>query len=588
MERPEKIGRYEVLEELGRGAMGVVYRAKDPAMDRIVALKTIHSAALEGPRGREFRERFLREARTAGGLTHPGIVSMFDVGEHNGLPYLVMEFVSGPTLTEFVRSRERLGVDRLCELASQIAQALAHAHARGVVHRDIKPANILMTTGEGHGIERPKITDFGVARLAEQHTTVTGQMVGTPAFMPPEQFTGATVDGRSDIFSLGVVLYWLATGEQPFPGESITSISYKVVNTDPISPRRLNPALPAQLDAIILKCLAKSPEERYQNADDLARELSELRRPTGNFPLPAQPALKAKLHDPEATLISGEPPLRPFSVPKAAAGSSAPPAPGNETVVVPQKTLAGVAAAVATVLVFAAWMALRSSQPAVPESDSAAAADGANTSTAAATATAAQPAPVNSPANTPATSPAPAATRADARGTAPTAARPAAATGNSSGSSSAESKTAQPEPRAAAAQPGAAAATPTPSARPMRVDFDPTALARKTNARIEFDASRMPAALEFTLEMNGRIYYEKTGPDAYKKTSDLYLPPGVHEFRVVAREGAVEKVSNTVSTDFKADKRSTLNIELRLQGKPASAGMPNGLYPESQLVLTLK
>src|SRR4029078_4874032 len=143
-------------------------------------------------------------------------------------------------------------VDRVCEFGGQIADAMAYAHQRGVVHRDIKPANILLTSIESSGAERPKITDFGVAKLTEGQATLTGHMLGTPAFMPPEQFTGAPIDGRSDIFSLGVVLYWMATGERPFPGESNTAVSYKVVHTDPIPPRKLNPLMPAQLENIIL------------------------------------------------------------------------------------------------------------------------------------------------------------------------------------------------------------------------------------------------------------------------------------------------------------------------------------------------
>src|SRR5277367_3278876 len=268
MDTPKKIGRYEILSELGRGAMGTVYRAKDPAMDRVVALKTIISVALASEQGNEFRERFYREARAAGALAHPGIVPVFDVGEHEGVPFLVMEYVTGRTLDDVAKKGERLSLDRVCEIGQKISEALGYAHKHGVVHRDIKPTNILMTSREIYGIERPKITDFGVAKLAEGQTTMTGQMLGTPAFMPPEQFTGAPVDGRADIFSLGVVLYWMATGEQPFPGESMTAVSYKVVHTEPVPPRKLNPSIRARLEALILKCLAKSPEERYQTGEE--------------------------------------------------------------------------------------------------------------------------------------------------------------------------------------------------------------------------------------------------------------------------------------------------------------------------------
>src|SRR5215472_631361 len=270
MELPSRIGRYEILEELGRGAMGTVYRAKDPAMDRVVAIKTIISVALKSEQETEFRERFYREARAAGALAHPGIVPVFDMGEHEGVPFLVMEFISGRTLAEAIKKGERLSPERACEIGQRIAEALGYAHQRGVIHRDIKPANILLTSKEAYGIERPKITDFGVAKLAEARTTMTGQLLGTPAFMPPEQFTGGPIDGRADIFSLGVVLYWMATGEQPFPGESLTAVSYKVVHTEPVPPRKLNPWVPMELEHAVMKCLAKSPDDRYQTAEDLA------------------------------------------------------------------------------------------------------------------------------------------------------------------------------------------------------------------------------------------------------------------------------------------------------------------------------
>ncbi len=320
MEAPKTIGRYEILEELGQGAMGMVYRAKDPSMDRIVALKTVISVALASPQGSEYRERFYREARAAGRLAHPGIVPVFDVGEHEGLPFLVMEFINGRTLDDAVKKGERLSLDRVCEIGQKIAEALGYAHQHGVVHRDIKPANILLTSREAHGIERPKITDFGVAKLAAGQITTSGQMLGTPAFMPPEQFTGAPIDGRADLFSLGVILYWMATGEQPFPGETMTSVSYKVVHTEPVPPRKLNPSIPESLDRVILKCLAKSPADRYQTGDELARELAAIRtgttaglqsqapertvgieagatldmRPANTLPLPAAPPVPRK------------------------------------------------------------------------------------------------------------------------------------------------------------------------------------------------------------------------------------------------------------------------------------------------------
>jgi len=276
MAQPENVGRYKIVAELGHGAMGAVYRATDPMMDRTVAIKTILAGALAGPQSQEYRDRFVREARAAGRLQHPGIVTVYDVGEADGIPYLVMEFVNGRTLATAMESGERFSFDRVYELGYQIADALGYAHRHGVVHRDIKPANILLAL-EGEGIERAKIADLGVAKLAASQITTTGQLLGTPAFMPPEQFTGAPLDGRADIFSLGVILYWLATGDKPFGGDTITAVSYKVVHSLPAPPRRINPAVPVQMERVIMRCLEKDPAQRYARAEQLASDLAAAR-----------------------------------------------------------------------------------------------------------------------------------------------------------------------------------------------------------------------------------------------------------------------------------------------------------------------
>lgn len=560
MDTPAKIGRYEILAELGRGAMGIVYRAKDPAMERVVAVKTIISVALASPQGSEFRERFYREARTAGALNHPGIVAVFDVGEHEGMPFLVMEFVAGRTLADSAKTGERLSVDRICEFGGQIAEALAYAHQRGVVHRDIKPANVLLTSAEAYGIERTKITDFGVAKLAEGQTTLTGQMLGTPAFMPPEQFTGAPIDGRSDLFSLGVVLYWMATGERPFPGESITAVSYKVVHTDPIPPGKLNPSLPPGLESIILRCLAKNPSERFQTGYELGRELSELknRDKTSGSGVFQQTIMQRGfgVSDPDATQVEATPPT---AVGVTATQVPVPVATGRKR----EKTLVLVAL-IAVLLVAGVGYALRSRPTPIVETPAtapAAIASDAPTAAPVEPATPAAPVPEK-----PKTIPAAA--------SAPTPAPSLAAT----------AKPPEPNVPTSVAEATVDKVEPEPSV----VDFDPKTLDRRQNARVEIDASRMPPDLDFTVEMNGKVYVRKTGPTPYKETDALYVPPGVHEFRVTARNADVEKVSNTVSTEFRANKRNTLRIELRLQGKTADAGMPRGLYPSSQIVLTLK
>ncbi|HKN47518.1 MAG TPA: serine/threonine-protein kinase, partial [Candidatus Polarisedimenticolia bacterium] len=255
MERPKTIARYEILEEVGRGAMGAVYKARDPRIGRIVALKTIAFAFPLGPgEEEEFLKRFYHEAQVAGRLNHPNIVTIYDVGEKGseGDAYISMEFVTGTTLQELLAGGGRLPLAQVSELFGQLAGALDYAHENGVVHRDIKPANIILTeSGQG------KILDFGIARLAAGGLTRPGRFFGTPNYMSPEQVTGLEVDGRADQFSLAVILYQLLTGEKPFVGESVTAISYQVVNVDPPPVSKLNPTLLPSFDRIIRKALSK-------------------------------------------------------------------------------------------------------------------------------------------------------------------------------------------------------------------------------------------------------------------------------------------------------------------------------------------
>ncbi|GEM_PF-1118112 len=320
MTAPEKIGRYELQAELGHGAMGSVYKAHDPMMDRTIAIKTILASALAGPQSGEYRERFLREARAAGRIAHPGIVAVYDVGEHDGTPYLVMEFVPGRTLASALDAGERFPFERIYELGQQMAEALGFAHAHGVIHRDIKPANILLHTPPGQSIERAKIADFGVARLSGTQMTQTGQLLGTPSFMPPEQFTGAPIDGRSDMFSLGVILYQMVTGDKPFPGDTLTAVSYKVVHTEPVPPRRINPAVPEELERVVMRCLEKDPARRYPAGEALASDFASLR---AGLPPPGvaatvklRPAARATF-DPDATMDADA--LQPAMAPVRAA-----------------------------------------------------------------------------------------------------------------------------------------------------------------------------------------------------------------------------------------------------------------------------
>jgi eukaryotic-like serine/threonine-protein kinase len=273
--KSERFGRYEILAELGRGAMGVVYKARDPKINRVVAVKTISLAGQPAEEELDYRERFFREAEAAGRLSHPGIVTIFDVGEEpeTRAPYIVMEFVGGQSLDKLLaRDDHKLPVDTALQLTLELAEALDCAHGQGVVHRDLKPANILLTE-DGHA----KIADFGVAKLNLANQTLTGRVLGTPAYMSPEQLHGEAVDGRSDLFSLGVILYTVLTGYKPFQGNSALTVSFKVVNRDPIPATLLDTELPPGLDYIIARAMAKDPADRYQNGMEMVRDLQELR-----------------------------------------------------------------------------------------------------------------------------------------------------------------------------------------------------------------------------------------------------------------------------------------------------------------------
>src|ERR1700722_6632253 len=260
--RGERFGRYEILAELGRGAMGIVYKARDPKINRVVAIKTFSLAGQPPEEEREYRERFFREAEAAGRLSHPGIVTIFDVGEEpeTRAPYIVMEYVGGQSLDKLLaRAGNKLPLEKALQITHELAEALDCAHGQGVVHRDLKPANILITE-DGHA----KIADFGVAKLSLANQTLAGRALGTPAYMSPEQLNGEAVDGRSDLFSLGVVLYTVLTGYRPFQGNSAMTVSFKVVNRDPIPATVLETELPQALDYIISRAMAKDPAQRYQ------------------------------------------------------------------------------------------------------------------------------------------------------------------------------------------------------------------------------------------------------------------------------------------------------------------------------------
>ena len=266
----DRIGRYKIVRELGRGAMGVVYHAIDPNIGRPVAIKTIQFSAVRKPEEQErLRERLFREARSAGMLSHPGIVTIYDVEQQGDLAYIAMEYVDGPTLDQLLSEPEALGQEQMFSVLGQTAVALDYAHLKGIVHRDIKPANI-MIAADGTA----KITDFGIAKItASENLTMTGSIVGTPHYMSPEQVQGKQVDGRSDQFSLAVIAYEMLTGEKPYTGEHLTTVVYKIVAEEPVSPRRLNPGLSAAIEAALSKAMSKKPEARYRNCQEFIAAL---------------------------------------------------------------------------------------------------------------------------------------------------------------------------------------------------------------------------------------------------------------------------------------------------------------------------
>ncbi len=269
-----RLGRYEVESVLGKGAMGVVYLARDPVIGRRVALKTL-SVPSDVEEAEEFRARFLREAQAAGILNHPGIVTVFDAGvdDASGLSFIAMEYIEGRSLRDLLRSGHGFAYSEVARIGAALAGALDYAHSKGVVHRDIKPANVLFTL---QGMV--KITDFGVARLESSNLTAAGQFIGTPNYMSPEQVEGGIVDGRSDLFSLGVVIFELLTGQRPFAGQSLTEVAYKIVHEPARIPSQVRPGVPSAFNPVILKLLEKDSSRRYARGADVARALEALRR----------------------------------------------------------------------------------------------------------------------------------------------------------------------------------------------------------------------------------------------------------------------------------------------------------------------
>jgi len=266
---PVKYGRYEIIEELGRGSMGVVYRAYDPQIDRVVALKALREDRVTS---KDFVQRFLKEAKAIGRLSHPNIVTVFDVGEDHGTIYIAMELLEGIPLNRKVDEKS-VSLQEAVGFGIQMAETLGYAHQKGIIHRDVKPSNIILQSSG-----QIKMTDFGIARIEDASASVqtqAGEILGTPAYMSPEQVFGRPVDGRSDLFSLGIILYELCTGKRPFSGENMVAVFHAVTQNHPPEPMKLNPAISQKLSQIIMKCLKKAPEERFETGHALAHALSE-------------------------------------------------------------------------------------------------------------------------------------------------------------------------------------------------------------------------------------------------------------------------------------------------------------------------
>lgn len=267
-----QLGRYKILSELGHGAMGVVYKASDPLIDRTVAIKTIN-LGLALDEKEEYEARFYQEAKAAGRLSHPNIVTIYDVGKSGDVAYIAMEFLQGREIRDILDDGEVLPVAQVLDVVSQVALGLAYAHEHGIVHRDVKPSNVMMIR-DGH----VKITDFGIARMESSAVrTQTGMVLGSPKYMSPEQVMGKLIDHRSDVFSLGVMLYEMLTGKAPFLGENVNAIMYQTLNVIPPPPSVANAAVPDMLNFIVAKALAKSLDDRYQSARDMANDLRACR-----------------------------------------------------------------------------------------------------------------------------------------------------------------------------------------------------------------------------------------------------------------------------------------------------------------------
>ncbi len=308
---PQRIGRYEIRRTLGQGAMGVVYEALDPLIERVVAIKTI-SLNFSNEERQSFQSRFFREAKSAGRLNHPNIVTVYDVGEADDVAYIAMEFLTGQTLRDLLDSGVVIPMSTARNIASRLAHALDYAHENGVVHRDIKPANIMVAADRS-----VKLMDFGIAQLPTGSQTIHGTVLGSPKYMAPEQVAGHVADGRSDVFSLGVVLYELLTGQVPFNADNLSAIMYKIVHDEALPPRRVNARVPAAFDAIVARAMAKDPQARFQRAEDFAAALEAVDVGAATLGIATASMAPRESEEHDATVI-----LLPLDAPAAASAAA--------------------------------------------------------------------------------------------------------------------------------------------------------------------------------------------------------------------------------------------------------------------------
>ena len=340
-EPTEIAGRYQVVQKLGAGAMGTVYKARDRVLGRMTAIKTIRLEGLAASQASldDLLKRFQQEAEVAAQLKHPNIVTIYDIGTAEGLSYISMEFVDGVGLDRVIAKAGKMSVERAAAIGAQVADALAYAHKHNVVHRDIKPANIMVEPGD-----HVKVTDFGIAKVTDsaEHLTATGSLLGTPSYMSPQQARGEKIDGKSDLFSLGCILYEMLAGQKAFRGETLTAIMFKIITEEPPPLRTLDPTVSDEMLRVISKALSKAPEARYQNGRELADDLLALTRPgfvptlraaeTPTLPPDAPPGDVPTIASPptaraSATLSSAATALRPGATSSTPPAGGAPPLP---------------------------------------------------------------------------------------------------------------------------------------------------------------------------------------------------------------------------------------------------------------------